>query len=44
MNPFADLWRQVDQAISGVVDHTTFADLAREWKDRQAQYVPNWDI
>ena len=44
VNPFADLWRQVDQAISGVVDHTTFADLAREWKDRQAQYVPNWDI
>jgi len=44
VNLFADLWRQVDQAISGVVDHTTFADLAREWKDRQAQYVPNWDI
>ena len=43
-NPFADLWNRVDKAISGVVDQTTFLDLAQSWKDRQARYVPNWDI
>ncbi len=43
-NPFADLWNQVDKAISAVVDQTTFLDLAQTWKDRQARYVPNWDI
>ena len=42
--PFGDLWNRVDKAISGVVDETTFLDLATNWKDRQARYVPNWDI
>ncbi|MGH9647355.1 MAG: RrF2 family transcriptional regulator [Bryobacteraceae bacterium] len=42
--PFTDLWARVDSAISNVVDRTTFADLARAWKERQAQYVPNWEI
>ena len=43
-NPFTDLWRRVDQAISDVVDHTSFADLVRHWRERQGAYVPNWDI
>ena len=43
-SPFGDLWRQVDEAVSGIVDHTTFAELARNWRERQAEYVPNWDI
>lgn len=42
--PFADLWNRVDKAISSVVDETTFLELATHWKDRQARYVPNWDI
>ncbi len=42
--PFAELWRQVDDAVSGIVDHTTFAELARNWRERQAEYVPNWEI
>lgn len=42
--PFGELWRDVDQAISAVIDHTTFADIARKWKERQHKYVPNWDI
>ena len=42
--PFGDIWRQVDDAVSGIIDHTTFAELARNWRDRQAAYVPNWDI
>src|ERR1041384_3883141 len=33
--PFTETWRQVDQAVSGVVDHTTFADLLRTWTDKQ---------
>src|SRR5947209_20104935 len=27
--PFCDLWRQVDDAVSVIVDHTTFAELTR---------------
>jgi Rrf2 family protein len=42
--PFTDMWTQVDRSISAVIDHTTFADLARTWKDRQSKYVPNWEI
>ena len=42
--PVTELWRQVDEAISQVVDHTTFAELARNWQEKQSRYVPNWDI
>lgn len=37
-------WARVDGAVGGVIDHTTFADLAREWRERQAQSAPNWEI
>ncbi|MBL8228816.1 MAG: Rrf2 family transcriptional regulator [Bryobacterales bacterium] len=43
-NVFADLWQRVDDAVSCVVDRTSFAELARTWLERQAKYVPNWDI
>jgi Rrf2 family protein len=43
-NPFAEVWRMVDDAVSSVVDHTTFAGVVRAWKEGQARYVPNWDI
>jgi Rrf2 family transcriptional regulator, cysteine metabolism repressor len=42
--PFASLWTSVDVAVSDVVDHTSFGDLARAWRERQGTYVPNWDI
>jgi Rrf2 family transcriptional regulator, cysteine metabolism repressor len=42
--PFSDMWTQVDRAVSEVIDRTTFADLARTWKERQTKYVPNWQI
>jgi Rrf2 family transcriptional regulator, cysteine metabolism repressor len=42
--PFAAMWAEVDEAVSGVIDHTTFADLVRTWRERQSQYTPNWDI
>jgi Rrf2 family cysteine metabolism transcriptional repressor len=41
---FTDLWKRVDAAVSGVVDHTTFAELVRRWKELQTRYVPNWEI
>lgn len=43
-SPFACLWRDVEQAVSRVVDGTTFGDLVRTWRERQGHYVPNWDI
>lgn len=42
--PFTDMWAKVDHSVSQVVDRTTFADLARSWKERQSKYVPNWEI
>jgi Rrf2 family protein len=42
--PFSELWRRVEDSISAVVDQTNFADLSRNWLDKQSKYVPNWDI
>jgi Rrf2 family protein len=41
---FADVWKRVDAAIAGILDSTTFAELARRWKESQTRYVPNWEI
>jgi len=43
-NPFSDLWRRVDEAVSAVVDRTTFAELVRAWRERQGRFVPYWEI
>ena len=43
-DPFREVWNRVEQSISGVLDHTTFADLVRDWRDRENKYVPNWEI
>jgi Rrf2 family protein len=43
-NPFRELWREVDTAVSRIVDGTTFGDLVRQWREKQGHYVPNWDI
>ena len=43
-SPFAELWRQVDDAVSTVIDHTTFADLHRIWTEKRNRFVPNWEI
>ena len=40
----SDMWKAVDAAVSGVVDRTTFAELARRWQEKQTRYVPNWEI
>ena len=43
-SPFSELWRQVDKAISDVVDQTTFADLSQAWTEKHTKFVPNWEI
>jgi Rrf2 family cysteine metabolism transcriptional repressor len=42
--PFSDMWRQVDQAVSEIVDKTSFEDLQRGWRDKQNRFVLNWEI
>jgi Rrf2 family transcriptional regulator, cysteine metabolism repressor len=42
--PFAEMWTRVDASISAIIDHTNFAELVRTWAERQARYVPNWEI
>jgi len=44
VDPFAETWGRVDQAISGILDRTTLAELARNWRDKQTKFVPNWEI
>jgi len=41
---FFGFWGRVRQAISDVVDRTTFADLLKENRDREAGYVGEWVI
>jgi Rrf2 family protein len=43
-DPFCAIWQRVDEAVSDVLDHTSFGELAREWQSRNAHYVPNWEI
>jgi Rrf2 family transcriptional regulator, cysteine metabolism repressor len=43
-DPFAEIWSRVDLAVSNVLDQTTFAVLARNWQEKRAQYIPNWEI
>jgi Rrf2 family transcriptional regulator, cysteine metabolism repressor len=43
-DPFLETWRRVDEATSNVIDRTTFAELVRNWRERQTKYVPNWEI
>jgi Rrf2 family transcriptional regulator, cysteine metabolism repressor len=43
-DPFHDIWNDVDKAVSAILDHTTFAELARRWQQSQARYVANWEI
>jgi hypothetical protein len=38
------MWTLVDEGISRVIDHTSFAELVRGWAERQGRYVPNWEI
>ena len=41
---FYSFWARVRQAISDVVDRTTFADLVRESHERRAAHIGDWVI
>lgn len=41
---FFGFWGRVRQAISNVVDRTTFADLIREDAERKRSFVNDWSI
>jgi Rrf2 family protein len=43
-SPFSEVWRRVNQAVSEVLDQTSFADLERSWREKRAKFVPNWEI
>ncbi len=43
-SPFGEMWKRVDEAVSEIIDRTSFADLERAWHDRHAKFVPNWEI
>lgn len=43
-SPFPDLWEEVEQALSRVIDHTTFANLVHRWHEKNARKVVNWEI
>lgn len=42
--PFTALWGQVDQAVSGILDRTSFAELAERWAHKQGRFVAHWEI
>ena len=42
--PFSEMWQHVDQAVSGIIDKTSFAELLRDWTEKQNQHVLNWEI
>lgn len=42
--PFSDVWKRVDEAVSAILDKTTFAELARQWRQSQSKFVANWEI
>src|SRR5262245_47399413 len=42
--PFFRVWGEVRQAVSNVIDRTTFAELVRADRERQADYVADWNI
>jgi Rrf2 family transcriptional regulator, cysteine metabolism repressor len=42
--PFTDVWRQVDDAVNGILDRTTFADVVRHWAERSQRHAPDWTI
>jgi Rrf2 family protein len=43
-DPFGSIWQRVDDAVSEVLDKTSFGELARDWQSKHTHYVPNWEI
>lgn len=43
-SPFPELWDEVEQALSNVIDQTSFADLVARWKEKSSRHAANWQI
>jgi len=43
-SPFVELWKQVDESTTQLLDKTDFETLAREWTEGRSRFVPNWEI
>ena len=43
-SPFGSMWMEVERAVSDILDKSSFAELARQWSERQSRYIPNWEI
>lgn len=43
-SPFSEMWGRVDEAVSGILDHTSFAELEHAWMEKHSRFVPNWEI
>ena len=43
-SPFPELWDEVEQALSSVIDQTSFADLVARWKEKSSRQAANWQI
>jgi len=42
--PFRDMWRQVGESITRVLDHTTIGEVCRSWEEKNSRFTPNWEI
>ena len=42
--PFRDMWRQVGESITRVLDHTTIGEVCRSWEEKSSRFTPNWEI
>lgn len=43
-SPFGELWDRVDRTVDQLLESATFANLVRDWTERNARFVPNWEI
>lgn len=43
-SPFCDLWDKVDDSVDALLSSTTFAQMVREWTEKNTRFVPNWEI
>lgn len=43
-SPFTEMWKQVDRAVSEIIDKTSFAELVERWAEKRNRFVANWDI
>ncbi len=43
-SPFSDVWQRVDDSVDSVLAATTFAQIVRDWREKNTRFVPNWEI